>query len=85
VLHEVNTADERGQMLSEIIRVLKPCGRLALVDFIFTASAVEELRKMGGPDARRSRIGKVGFWAGAILTLGAVQVYQVSATKLNKN
>src|SRR5262249_21115564 len=75
--HELNTSAEREKMAQEIVRVLKPGGRLALIDFIFTGECVEALRKNGASDARRSRIGVVSFWFQAILTLGANQLHQV--------
>src|SRR5262249_11433195 len=77
VLHELKTSAERGKMAQEIVRVLKPGGRLALIDFIFTGECVEALRKNGASDARRSRIGVLSFWFQAILTLGANQLHQV--------
>jgi ubiquinone/menaquinone biosynthesis C-methylase UbiE len=81
VLHELKTVAEREKMSQEVVRVLKPGGRLALTDFIFTGECVEELQKNGMSGARRSRIGALSFWSRAILTLGANQLYQVTGTK----
>jgi SAM-dependent methyltransferase len=81
VLHELKTSLEREKMALEIVRVLKPGGRLALIDFIFTRECTEVLRKNGVSDARRSRIGVVSFWLQAILTLGANQLHQVTGQK----
>src|SRR5262245_6326569 len=68
VVHEVNTESDRRKMLSEMVRVLKPGGRLAVVDFIFTASCARFLREAGVKDVERSRAGSFfGFWLGAIL------------------
>jgi len=81
VLHELKTGAEREKMSQEVVRVLKPGGRLALIDFIFTGECVEELQKNGMSGARRSRIGTLSFWFQAILTLGANQLYQLTGTK----
>ena len=69
-------------MTREVLRVLKPGGHLALIDFIFTGQCVETLRANGMADALRSRVGSaVSFWISAILTLGALQVYCVTGRK----
>jgi len=81
VLHEMQTEADREKMVREIARVLKPGGRLALADFIFTDQCVRVLKEAGVGNASRKHIGLWSFWLSAIFTLGLCQLYQVTGTR----
>lgn len=86
VIHEVNTHDDRKQLASEMVRVLKPGGHLAVTDFIFTREFVDLLRQAGMQDAERTQLGGAfSFWLSAILSLGTTRNYLVTASKPNSH
>jgi len=81
VVHEMDSGAERERMLREMARVLKPGGRVALVDFVFTGHAARVLRECGVRDARRAPAGWLAFGSFALLTLGLGQLCEVVGTK----
>ena len=77
----MKTQSDREAMMHEIARVLKPGGRVALVDFVFTDECVDALRKFR-VEAERARDGFVSFWISAVLNFGAVRTYRVFGRKM---
>jgi ubiquinone/menaquinone biosynthesis C-methylase UbiE len=80
VVHELKTPEQREGMMREVARVLKPGGKVALVDFIFTEDCVAYLEKYGVKTTRK-RDGFLSFWISAITNFGTVKTYHVVGTK----
>jgi arsenite methyltransferase len=53
-IHNLPNSADRDQAVREIVRVLKPCGHIALLDFRCTGAYVRSLRRAGALDVRRS-------------------------------
>jgi len=82
VFHELPTRAEREVMAREMVRVLRPGGRIALVDFIFTGQCAQMLHEHRMGDVQRTRVGSlVGWVIAAIMNFGMVRMYLVMAKK----
>jgi ubiquinone/menaquinone biosynthesis C-methylase UbiE len=58
-IHNISSRDGRREAIAEIVRVLKPGGQVALMDFKHVGQYVEDLKKRGIADARKSGL---SFW-----------------------
>lgn len=81
VLHNIPSRQGRQQAVREIARVLKPDGRVAILDLRHTSDYVRVLRQCGLSDARRMPVGLFLTWLFPLLTCGAISFFRVAATK----
>jgi SAM-dependent methyltransferase len=80
-LHNLPDREGRERAVREVARVLRPGGHLALLDIQYTADYARVLKECGLADVRRTRAGRLFFWAFALLTWGALRFHRVSARK----
>jgi len=62
VVHNIPSADARAKAISEAARVLRPGGKLALVDIFNTNHYARQLRQLGWTDVRRRNLGWRMWW-----------------------
>jgi len=67
-IHNIYDPDGRTQAVKEIARVLKPGGRVALLDFQRTEEYIQTLRDLGWSDVTRSGLNFLMFPAVRIVT-----------------
>lgn len=81
VLHNIPSRAGRQQAVREIARVLKPGGRIAVLDLRHTRDYAQVLRECGLADARRAPVGFFLTWLFPCLTCGAISFFRVTGTK----
>src|SRR5262249_38523750 len=78
VLHNIPGQEDRRRAVREIARVLKPGGRVALLDLRHTGDYVRVLRQCGLGEACRLPAGFFFTWLFPLLTCRAVRFYRVA-------
>lgn len=64
VLHNIPTAAGREAAIGEAVRVLRPGGRIVIVDLAHTGAYRAQLARLGLADARRRNLGWRVWWGG---------------------
>jgi arsenite methyltransferase len=62
VVHNIPSQDGREKAIGEAARVLRPGGKLVLVDIFFTNRYARQLRELGWTDVRRRNLGWRMWW-----------------------
>jgi SAM-dependent methyltransferase len=62
MVHNIPGADARAKAISEAARVLRPGGKLALVDIFYTNHYARQLRELSWTDTRRRNLGWRMWW-----------------------
>lgn len=75
VIHNLPDRTSREKAVAEAARVLRPGGRLVLVDIFFTSQYASQLRALGWPDVARRNLGRRMWWGPGLGT------HLVTATK----
>jgi len=81
VIHNIPNRQGRQQAVREIARVLKPGGRVALLDLRHTSDYARILRECGLLDSRRAPVGMFLTWLFPLLTCGAICFFRVTGRK----
>ena len=63
-VHNIASSDGRRAAIGEAVRVLRPQGKLAIVDLWATNRHASQLREAGMTDVRRRRVGWRMWWGG---------------------
>jgi ubiquinone/menaquinone biosynthesis C-methylase UbiE len=79
-IHNIPTLPERLQAIREIVRVLKPGGRVVVSDIQSTGDYAAVLRESGCSDVQRTASSLL-TWLFIVTTWGAVRPYRVTGTK----
>jgi SAM-dependent methyltransferase len=75
VVHNIPSKDGREKAISEAARVLRPGGKLVLVDIFFTNHYIRQLRGLGWTEDRRRNLGWRMWWGPGMGT------HAITATK----